>query len=171
MRALRFFIRTMDWVSDRLGLMLSVLLPTMVLILTYEVVARYFFKNPTVWAYDMAIFMFGYTGLLCGAHVLRRKEHISVDLVYERLSPRKRAILDSITSLLFFFFIVLVIIYSSKTAFFALKMGQKTATEWAPPVSHFKFMIPVGGFLLLLQGFANWIRSLYRAITDKELEV
>ncbi len=171
MRVLRLFIRTVDWVSDRLGLMLSVLLPVMVLVLTYEVVARYVFKNPTVWAYDMAIFMFGYTGLLCGAHLLRRKEHINVDLVYERLSPRKRAILDSITGLLFFFFIVLVIIYSSKTAFFALKMGQKTATEWAPPVGHFKLMIPVGAFLLLLQGFANWIRSLYRAITDKELKV
>jgi len=168
MRTLRLFVRIMDKLSEWIGLLTSVLLPAMVTVLTYEIVSRYVFAKPTVWAFDTAIFMFGYCGLLSGAYILREKEHINVDVFYNRLSPRKRAILDSITSFLLFFFIILVIIYGWKSAISSIVMGEHTRTEWAAPVGHFKLMLPIGGLLLFLQGIANWIRSIYRAVTDKE---
>ena len=171
MRSIKILVRIIDTLSDQIGLGVSVLMPAMVAVLSIEVVARYVFNSPTRWAYDTAIFMFGYTGLLAGAHVLHRGEHVNVDLIYIRLSPRSRAMLDVITGLLFFFFISLVIISSWGPAIEAIKTGEATATEWGPPVGHFKLMIPIGGALLLLQGLANWIRSLYRAITGRELDI
>jgi len=49
-------------------------------------------------------------------------------------------------------------------------MHEKTPTAWGPPMGHFKLMMPIGGMLLLLQGSAMWIRNLYKAITNKDLE-
>ena len=132
----------------------------MVFVLTYEVIARYIFQSPTIWAFDMAIFMFGYCGLLSGAYVLKHREHINVDLVYERFSDRGRAIADVLTGLLLFFFIILVIVYGWEEAYKAIVNGDRRPTEWGPPVGHFKLMIPLGALLIFLQGLANWMRSL-----------
>ena len=94
-----------------------------------------------------------------------------MDLIYSRLSQRSRAVLDVITGLFMFFFLVLMIIYGWESAYSAIEMNEHTATEWGPPVGHFKLMAPLGGFLLLVQGLANWARSLYLVITKKELEL
>jgi TRAP-type mannitol/chloroaromatic compound transport system permease small subunit len=158
-------------VSDFVGHSVSVLMPALVVVLTTEVICRYIFKSPTLWAFDVAIFMFGYVGLLSGAHVLKRREHINVDIVYSRFSPRGRAVLDTVSGLIFFFFIILVIVYGWRAAAVSLAAGDRTATEWAPPLGHFKLMIPVGAFLLFLQGLANWVQCLYLAVTGREMEL
>jgi len=170
MVTLQFILRLIDRLSSFVGTAVSVLLPALTLVLTFEVVARYFFERPTIWAFDMAIFMFGYLGLLAGAYVLKEKEHINVDLIYGRFSPRGKAVLDVITGLLFFFFMTLVVAYGWKAAYSALSFGDHRPTEWGPPLGHFKLMIPLGALLLLLQGLANWIRNLYLAITGEELK-
>jgi TRAP-type mannitol/chloroaromatic compound transport system permease small subunit len=170
MKLLKLFIRLVDRLSQGVGLLVSVLMPAMVLVLAYEVIARYVFKNPTIWVYDLAIFMFGYVGLLAGAYALKNRQHVNVDILYDRFSARQKAISESLTGILFFFLIVLMIKYSLANAIFAIENGESTATEWGPPVGHFKLMITIGAFLLLLQGLANWIRALYHAVTGKELE-
>ena len=170
MRLLKVVIGAVDRLSEGIGLLVSVLMPAMVVVLAIEVVARYVFNSPTIWAYDTAIFMFGYTGLLGGAYALKNKEHINVDLIYNRFTPRGKAVLDVITGLLFFFFMTLVIIYGGEAAIAAIRGGEATATLWGPPIGHFKLMIPVAAVLLFLQGMANWIRSLYLAITNKEFD-
>lgn len=169
--ALKFFVRIVDRLSKLIGIGVSVLIPTMTLVLTFEVVARYVFRRPTIWAFDTSIFLYGYCSLLAGAYVLQEGEHISVDIIYERFSPRWKAIMDVLTGLLFFFFIILVVVYGWKAAYSALLFGDRTPTEWGPPVGHFKLMLPVGAILLLLQGIAKWIRNFYLAITGKELEI
>jgi len=171
MEAIKFYIRTVEKISEYTGRACTVLVPCMVAVLFIEVMARYVFKNPTLWAYDSAIFLYGYCGLLAGAYVLKHKGHINVDLIQERLPRRVNAVLDVLTAFLFFFLMILIIIYGWKSAYMAISLGDRTHSAWAPPLGHFKLMIPVGAFLLFLQGIAKWIRDLYFAITGKELQV
>lgn len=171
MEAIKFYIRTVEKISEYTGRACTVLVPGMVAVLFIEVMARYVFKNPTLWAYDSAIFLYGYCGLLAGAYVLKHKGHINVDLIQERLPRRVNAVLDVLTAFLFFFLMILIIIYGWKAAYMAISLGDRTHSAWAPPLGHFKLMIPVGAFLLFLQGIAKWIRDLYFAITGKELQV
>jgi TRAP-type mannitol/chloroaromatic compound transport system permease small subunit len=171
MQAVKTFIRVVGRVSDIVGLCVSVLMPAMVAVLALEVVHRYLFHRPTIWTFDIAVFMFGYIGCLSGAYVMKRREHINVDLVYSLFSPRGRAVLDVCSGLLFFFFMVLVVVYCWKAGVDAFVAGDRTSTEWGPPLSHFKLVIPIGGFLLLLQGMANWLTSLYLAFTGRELDL
>lgn len=171
MKCIIFFIRVVNRLSELSGLAVSVLMPAMVIVLTIEVVARYFFARPTIWVYDTAIFMFGYVGLLSGAYVMKHHGHINVDMVFNLFSPRGRAVLETIFGLLFFYFMGLLIYYCGVAGIDSFMAGDRTATEWGPPLGHFKLMIPVGGILLILQGLANWIQSLYLAINNKELEI
>ncbi len=170
MGAMRKLVQSIDKISDFVGRLVSVLLPAMVLVLAFEVVVRYFFNRPTIWVYDTAIFMFGYCGLFAGAYVLKRRQHINVDLVFNRFSPRGQSILNCITGMLFFFFITLVIVYGLEDGISAWIAGDRRPSEWGPPVGHFKLAIPAGASLLMLQGLANWIRDLHFAITGKRLD-
>jgi TRAP-type mannitol/chloroaromatic compound transport system permease small subunit len=170
MKIIKKAVSIIDKISDFIGISVSVLLPAMVMVLTYEVVARYIFDRPTIWAFETSVFMFGYCGLLSGAYVLKSNEHINVDILYSRLSFRGRSVLNVITKPLFFFFIVLVVIYGWKAAYITLISNEHSPSEWGPPVAHFELMIPIGAFLLLLQGLADWIRDIYRAITNKEID-
>jgi len=171
MRMLRLFVRPIDTLSEWSGRLVSILIPLTVAVITYEVVVRYAFRAPTIWAHETSIFLLGYCGMLAGAYVLKRNEHIRVDIVYGRLSPRTRAILDLITSPLFFFIMALIIYEGLKAGMLSLRINEHTASAWGPPLAHFRLIIPAGAFLLFLQAIPNWIRNLYLAIKNTELPI
>lgn len=170
MTALKQVLKAIDRISMLFGYLVAVLVPLMILSLVYEVISRYFFNAPTLWAQDVSIFLFGYIGLLGGAYVMREHAHINVDLFYSRMKPRTRAICDAITGLLVMFFLVLVVVYAWHEGIKAIQLGLRRPTDWAPPVGHFILAISVGGFLLLLQSLAHWIRNLHMAVTGRPLD-
>ena len=95
--------------------------------------------------------------------------HVRVDVVYQALSPRNKARMDVVTSLLFFLYIG-VMTYTGW--FFYLDsqvMWELSFTDWAPPLYPVKFTVFLGCLLLLLQGFANFVRDLHIAATGREL--
>lgn len=167
---LKLMLRTIDRLSLIVGYSVAVLVPLMILSLVYEVISRYFFHAPTLWAQDVSIFLFGYIGLLGGAFVMQERAHINVDLIYSRLSLRGRAICDVISGLVMMFFLILVVVYAWHEGKRAIMLGLRRPTDWAPPLGHFILAISIGGFLLLLQTFAHWIRHLHMAVTGRPLE-
>ncbi len=171
MRILRSFVRTADTISEWSGKAVAVLLPFAVVVIIYEVVSRYFFESPTTWGHELSIFFYGYCGAIAGAYVLKHHRHITVDVIYARQSPRVKAILDSVTALIFFYFVTLVIYKGWEQAMAALAIDLHSGSVWNVSLVHFRFLIPASGFLLILQGMANWGRTLYFAITNEELQL
>ena len=62
----------------------------------YEVIMRYFFNAPTLWAFDFTIQMYGAVIMMGGASAISTKSHVKADMYYNRLSERGQAILDLI---------------------------------------------------------------------------
>jgi TRAP-type C4-dicarboxylate transport system permease small subunit len=170
MALLKLLLRSIDRLSMIVGYSVAVFVPLMILSLVYEVISRYFFHAPTLWAQDVSIFLFGYIGLLGGAFVMKEHAHINVDLIYARLSLRGRAMCDVISGLVMMFFLILVVVYAWHEGVKAITLGLRRPTDWAPPMGHFILSISVGGFLLLLQTFAHWIRNWHLLLTGRPLE-
>ena len=171
MTLLKLMLRAIDRLSMFVGHSVSVFVPLMILSLVYEVISRYFFDAPTLWAQDVSIFLFGYIGLLGGASVMKQHAHINVDLIYARLQPRTRAGCDVLSGLVIMFFLILVVIYGWHDGIKAIQLGLRRPTDWGPPMGHFILAISIGGFLLLLQTFAHWIRDLHMLLTGRPLEI
>lgn len=170
MTLLKHLLHAIDRLSMLVGYSVAVFVPLMILSLVYEVISRYFFHAPTLWAQDVSIFLFGYIGLLGGAFVMKEHAHINVDLVYARLSLRGRAVCDALTGLVVMFFLTLTVVYAWHEGIKAIQLGLRRPTDWAPPMGHFILAISAGGFLLLLQTCAHWIRNLHFALTGRPLE-
>jgi TRAP-type mannitol/chloroaromatic compound transport system permease small subunit len=170
MRALRAILRGIDAVSYWSGRAVAYLVPVMILALVYEVISRYFFSAPTLWAQDVSIFCFGYIGLIGGAYVMREHAHINVDLVYARMSQRTKAIFDVITGLTALFFLSLVTYYCALEAERAFRLGLNRPTDWAPPLGPFIMPISIGGALLWLQCLANLTRNVFFLATGRRVD-
>ena len=163
-------LRGCDFISRAAGKGVAILVPIATLIIAYEVVSRYFFNAPTIWAYDMSTFMFGYIVLLSGAFVQERKGHIRIDLIYLKLSPRHRAWLDVLGVLMGLLFLGCVAFYGWERAMHDFQIGARMPSEWAPPKTHFTLMIPLGAVLLMAQCLADGMRSLFFAVTGRRLD-
>ena len=169
MQKLRLFLHVIDNINDRTGKIISFLVVFIVACVVCEVVCRSIFNAPTIWAHELSTFLYGAFIIMGGGYTLRHKVHVNVDIVYARLSQRRKAIIDLLTFTLFFSFCVVLIWYGGQVAWKSLLLLETTETIWEPPIYPLKLTIPIAAFLLLLQGLAKFIRDLTIVITDKEL--
>ena len=127
---------------------------------TFEVVMRYFFNDPTVWAFDMMVQMYGALFLMAGPYALAQDGHVRGDVLYRLFPVRMQGFVDFTLYLLFFFPGMLALFWYG--AEIASDSWRYKEVSWNSPariqVYFFKTLIPLAGFLLLLQGFAELIR-------------
>jgi TRAP-type mannitol/chloroaromatic compound transport system permease small subunit len=169
MERLKKILRAIDKTSLVSGRILAYSTVLAVSIITYEVVMRYVFNRPTNWGHESMTLIFGMQYILSGAYAHCVKAHVRVDVVYQALSPQNKAWMDVLTSLLFFLYIG-VMTYTGWFFYWDSQvMWELSFTDWAPPLYPVKFTVFLGCFLLLLQGFANFVRDLHVAATGREL--
>jgi len=161
MSILKAFLKLIDAVNDRVGNLLSYFLFFFFVLLLMEVVLRYFFNSPTVWANELAQMLFGAYAILAGGYILRTGGHVNVDILYSRLSRKQRAVLDIVTSSLFFLFCGMLLVYGGSLAWDSLARFEHSQSAWNPPLYPAKLMIPLAALLLMLQGLAKLIRDIF----------
>jgi len=160
MSILRAFLKFIDAVNDRVGNLLSYFLFFFFVLLLMEVILRYFFNSPTVWANELAQMLFGAYAILAGGYILRTGGHVNVDILYSRLSRKQRAVLDIVTSSLFFLFCGMLLVYGGSLAWDSLARFEHSQSAWNPPLYPAKLMIPLAAILLMLQGLTKLIRDI-----------
>jgi len=156
--------RTNEWV----GRIIAWWMIPMIFIMTFEVFMRYVWKDPTEWGTELVTFIFAGYILLGGGYTLLYKDHVNINVIYNRFSPRNRAILDLLTFLVFFLYAGILLLEGWKFAWDAIKIGRHSGTDWNPPLSPVLLTLPIGAFLMLVQGVAKFIRDLAIAFTGKE---
>ncbi|MEW6425441.1 MAG: TRAP transporter small permease subunit [Bacillota bacterium] len=153
------FLHLIDLVSEWTGKLSAFLIVVLSFVVGYEVISRYVFKHSTAWASEASAMLFGAYIILGGAYTLSVGGHINMDLIYQRLSKRQKALMDIVTFWFFALFCVVLVWKGGERAWYALKNLEHSGSLWNPPVYPIKLLLPVGAFLLLLQGVAKFIRD------------
>ena len=87
-----------------------------------------------------------------------------IDLLYARLSPRGKAILDCITYFFFLLYIGVMLMATLRYAMESVALRETTMSPWDPPIYPIKVAMAAALALLLLQGTAKFLRDLNRAV-------
>lgn len=161
---MRWIIRTIDTMNEWIGRIFCLLLVPLTCITVFEVFMRYIMKKPTIWAWDLNIIIFAVITFIGGGYTLLTKGHVTVDVFTLYMTPRKRAIIDIITSIFFFFGIGVLLFYGYEMFLMSWKVKETFPTIWAPPFYPMKFMVPLGCVLLLLQGLSELMKNVYIAL-------
>lgn len=168
LKYLRQVLGAIDAASDWAGRLSAYLIPVMMLIMTWEVVARYLLRQPTIWAMETSQYLFLATTVLGGGYLLLHGGHVNVAILYGRLSTRIRALFDVATSFFFFLFIGALLRSTWMNTVDAVVDLEHSPTYWGPPIYPVYIVMTLGVVLLLLQGLAKLIRDVMTAITGKE---
>jgi TRAP-type mannitol/chloroaromatic compound transport system permease small subunit/heme exporter protein D len=148
-----------EWINVRAGQYVAWWSLMAVFVYYYEVIARFAFNSPTNWVHESMFLMFGMQYMLSGAYAYREDQHVRVDVVYSKFSPRGKAIADIITSVFFFIFIGTLLVTGYRFAADSIAFNEHSFTEWGIQYWPVKLTMPIGAALLLLQGVAKLIKD------------
>jgi TRAP-type C4-dicarboxylate transport system permease small subunit len=121
------------------------------LILTYSVVVRYFFHQPTDWQDEASVFMLVGVIFLCAAYVQSLRGHIGIEAVAGFLSPAANRWRMFIVDILSFMFCAFFAWKSVTLLHEAWVDGQTTSSTFAPPLWIPYSMMALGMIMLSLQ--------------------
>ncbi len=157
------FVRAVDAFNDFFGKYISLLIVPLVIVVVYEVIARKIFRSPTVWAFEMTVYLYGAHFLLGSAYTLLYDRHVRIDIISQSFPRKVRLWLSIITFLVIFVPFVGTLSYAAVLyAAHAWAIWEYSWSAWKPPLYIYKTVMPVGLILLFIQGLANFIRDIYR---------
>ncbi|WP_018228224.1 TRAP transporter small permease subunit [Methyloversatilis universalis] len=132
------------------------------LIITWEVFSRYALNTPHAWVFDATYMLYGTLFMMAGAYTLATAGHVRGDVLYGFFEPRTQAILDLILYFVFFIPGVLALCWAGWDFFndsLAIR-EHSSVTSDGPPIYPFKFIIPLSGAALMLQGVVEILRCI-----------
>jgi TRAP-type mannitol/chloroaromatic compound transport system permease small subunit len=154
------FLYAIDEISTWVGKLFSWLIIMLMAVVCIEVFKRYILNAPTAWIFDAENMMYGTLFMMCGAYTLAQNAHVRGDFLYSSMRPRTQASLDLVLYILFFIPGIVALIYSGWI--FAVESWtineHSNVTADGPPVWQFKFIIPLAGCMVMLQGIAEIVR-------------
>ena len=139
-----------------LGFSAAALLASLVTIV-YSVVRRYVFNAPVAWSDELVGYLLVASVMLAAADALLDGEHISVDIVTERLAPPARRIVLLVGLVAVAATAILLVVEGIGTVRFSLLVGQRSNGELALPLWIPQALVPIGAALLLAAAIAAFV--------------
>ena len=152
-------LRAVDRVSQYLGLCVSHFYLVCALITAYEVIMRYVFNAPTLWAFEAVMVICAAAWVLSGGYVTMRQNHIAITVLYQYATGRVRWWLD--------LFIQLVSLGAMSVLCYSVWEPMRAALEGmersgssfnSPEPMILKTLLFIGALLYAIQTAANLIR-------------
>lgn len=169
-RAYLAVIRTIDRITEWTGYLFALLIVPLVLANVVEVLMRYVFGRPTVWAMDTTTMSFGALFMLGAAYALMKGAHVRTDMLWEKFTDRTKGIIDSIAYLLLFLpSMVLLFAISVDDLIYAIEINEKAPSVWAPITWPLRAVVPVTALLLILQGISELMKSVWAVKSGRQL--
>jgi TRAP-type transport system small permease protein len=149
---MKLLIKTSELSARIIEVISVVLLVLMIATTCYQVFLRYLFNSPTSWSAEVAVIFliwFGYLGIALG---IKEKGHISIDFIYNKLSPVHKKCLD------LFFYICMIIfsvmmIGNGKLLFSVTTMQKMPATGLSKALLYLTLIVT--GVLMILYSVQN----------------
>ena len=150
--------------------------------MVYEVIGRHFFNRPTLWSFDISRMLAGALFMLGAEYTLSKGIHIRADFLYRNWKVRNQAKVDLFLYLLFFFPGFLVFFWVSFDYAYTsicwrsdlmeclggkVRIQRAMDTTWMPIMWPLKSCMPIGAFLLLIQGISEVLKSYYAFVKGR----
>jgi len=162
-KAVRLFVRYVDAVNYSVGRFAMYLFFVLGAILIYATLSRVIAGIPVNWAIELSQFVLSAYYLLGGAYSMQLDSHVRMDLLYARLSPRKRALTDAFTILFVIFYLVVLFLGGLSATNYSIVYQQQNYSSWAPLLWPVKVVMTIGIFLMLLQAISTFFKDVAEA--------
>jgi TRAP-type mannitol/chloroaromatic compound transport system permease small subunit len=153
--------RLIDTINEKIGHAVSWALLVAVLICSGNAIVRYGLNiSSNAWL-EIQWYLFSAIFLLASAYTLRRNEHVRIDVIVSHFSKRTQVCIDLFG---FIFFLLpmasIILYYAVPYAFISFSEQEYSSNAGGLIVWPAKILIPIGFFLLLMQGISELIKRI-----------
>ena len=161
MKGLLKISSVIDAFSEKFGVIANYLVLFAALISAGNAASRYLFSESSNGWLEIQWYMFAGMVLLGAPYTLKMNEHVRVDLVYGMVSERTRIWIDIIGGFLFLLPICIILTYFTWPWFVdSWKLNEASSNAGGLVRWPVKLMLPVGFFLMALQGVSEIIKRI-----------
>ena len=152
----------MDGLSDWIGKFSMLLIYFMIIVLLFDVFSDKALGIVQNWTLETAQFTLAAFYFLAGPKTLKDENHVRLDLLYDRLGVRGKAIIDSITIWLVIFYLVVLLWGGLSSLQYSWVTNQHLPSLWGPSLVPIKVLINICIFLMILQSLAIFFRDVLK---------
>lgn len=169
---MKTLLKSIDTLNEYAGRMTRWFCVALVVILSYEVTMRYAFGNPTTWAHLTSMMLGGAIVCLGLGYTHLHKSHIRIDVLYVKLSPRNKALIDVVMSVILLLPLLIAFTSTSFTWMVESWATNEIRTEsfWYPPAGPFRTAMFIGWVLFSLQCTAQFVRDVHCLVRGKSYD-
>ena len=153
-------LRFYDRLTDSFATVAAWLFVVTGLMLIYEVIARYVFISPTIWAEELSRFILIWATFLAAAALLRNRQHIRITIVTDKLPALLRRGLEIFSMGAVAILSFVIVWHGSGIAYQSFERGRTAGTLLDLPMWWTEASIPLGFLLLGLQALIETFRLL-----------
>jgi TRAP-type mannitol/chloroaromatic compound transport system permease small subunit len=148
-----------DWLNERVGKGAFWLVLIMAVISAGNASYRFVFNDSSNGMLEIQWYLFAAVFLLCSPYTLQKNEHVRIDVLSGKLSPRGLAVIDIIGTLFFLLPMVVLVLYLSiPLVAESYKINEYSANAGGLIRWPVKILLPIGFTLLALQGVSELIK-------------
>lgn len=138
-----------------LSLLAGLSMSVMVILTTYQVIARYIFNSPSTWSEELVGYIFGWSTMLGATIVSGERGHMNIPVVIDRFNPTLRKAFHIFGEVIAFLFSATILVFGGYQVS-QLAMGQQTSSLGVA-VGVFYWIMPVCGAIILIYSVLNII--------------
>ena len=143
--------KTLEWV---LVLLMSVL----VVDVLWQVTSRYVLNAPSSFTDELAGFLLMWVGLLGAAYVAGKREHLAIDLLIQRSSPKRKFKLEIFIMIIIIIFAVTVLIIGGSWLTYTRFYLSVSSAALGLPLGYVYLVLPISGFLIAYFNIDNMVK-------------
>lgn len=159
MSAFKTLMDAIGWLVRGLRFAAQLALVSMMLTICYDVVMRYVFARPTLWALEINTFLIVFLAVLPAGDVLRSDNHLQIGYFPDRMSPLGRRLQRIFGSILGLGFSSVMTWKGWEMASQAFEYDERMSTSLGTPLGIPYLFLPIGFGALALQFIVEIVRE------------
>lgn len=136
---------------------LVTLLSGSVLLIFFQVVMRYIFKNSLAWSEELARYLFLYMIWIGASYAVKRESHLRIEIIKDKIPENYQKSFETFIMLIWLAFSVFLFIYSLKLTVMIHARGQ-LSPAMRIPMSYAYASVPIGTGLMCVRIIQKLVR-------------
>lgn len=165
---IRAYVKAMDRIAEYIGLFAMYLIYAMIAVLLFDVLSDKAFGSVQNWTVETAQFTLAAYYFMAGPKTMKDNDHVRLDLLYGRFSPRGRAMIDVVTIWLVVFYLGVMLWGALSSLQYSWATNQRLPSLWGPSLVPIKVLMVICLILMLAQCLAIFFKNI-AVIRGREL--